>query len=80
MTSENQIEFFLRKSFPAVKTVIVFPPRETALAPSDTALIQLHSISLITTLACDGKTLASGDPNSPAQLKSMPAALTASVC
>lgn len=44
----------------------VFPHRQTALALSETVLIQLHSISLITLLACDVEALASGDPYPPA--------------
>lgn len=38
----------------------------SALTLSKAVLIQLHSINLIRTLACDVQALASGDPNSPA--------------
>lgn len=58
---------FFKNGFPALKTVVVFPVRRTALLFWITVLIQLHSISWITTLTCDGEALASGDPNSPAR-------------
>lgn len=52
-----------------IKSISWRTDRRTALTLPDSALIQLHSISLITTLACDAEALASGDPNSPARAR-----------
>lgn len=64
MHNKNQVAFFLlKKRFPSSENG---DSVSSALALSETILIQLHSINLIRTLACDVEALASGDPNSPA--------------
>lgn len=63
-TSKEIIRMETRENMCSEKTVREFPP--TSLAQSETVLIQLHSISLITSLAFDVEALASADPNSPA--------------